>query len=279
MFRTPFSIGYVEQAYARGLLLPFAAIRNKAGNYVIPSTQTVATDAAQKPAITPANFSIVNQPGANSYPISGYSWALVYTRQHSQATGQKLVSMLDWLTHNGQSYAAANGYVPLPPRTRALARTMLQQITGPAGACYARMVSYCAVRPFSSLPGMGTSLRGSAHGKGSGGGRRGRPGAGRQHAPPAWLRSVPARSSGPGQPRQRECCRRVIHRRVNGRDQQQLLGQRSRDRPQRDTPKPRSRLDEICSGAHGLDVGQGPGNRNDCDPLALSVRGCHRYPQ
>ena len=85
--RTPFSIGYVEQAYSQGLTLPFAAIRNQAGNYVTPSTQTVAADAAQKPAITPTDFSIVNQPGASSYPISGYSWALVYTRQPSQATG------------------------------------------------------------------------------------------------------------------------------------------------------------------------------------------------
>jgi phosphate transport system substrate-binding protein len=133
VYRTPFSIGYVEQAYSRGLLLPFAAIRNQAGNYVIPSTQTVATDAAQKPHITPTDFSIVNQPGANSYPITGYSWALVYTHQPSQATGQQLVSMLDWLANDGQAYAAANGYVPLPPQIRALAQTMLQQITGPSG--------------------------------------------------------------------------------------------------------------------------------------------------
>ena len=131
--RTPFSIGYVEQAYSRGLTLPFAAIRNQAGNYVTPSTQTVTADAAQKPAITPTDFSIVNQPGASSYPISGYSWALVYTRQPSQATGQALVTMLDWLTHDGQAYAAANGYVPLPSQVQQLARTMLQQITGPTG--------------------------------------------------------------------------------------------------------------------------------------------------
>ena len=131
--RTAFSIGYVEQAYSQGLLLPFAAIRNQAGHYVIPSTQTVAADAAQKPGITPADFSIVNQPGAASYPISGYSWALIYTRQHNQATGQALVTMLDWLTHDGQASAAANGYVPLPAQIQQLARTMLQQITGPAG--------------------------------------------------------------------------------------------------------------------------------------------------
>jgi phosphate transport system substrate-binding protein len=131
--RTPFSIGYIEQAYSIGLLLPFAAIRNQAGNYVIPSAQTVAADAAQKPAITPADFSIVNQPGAASYPISGYSWALVYTRQQNQARGQALVAMLDWLSHDGQAYAAANGYVPLPSQIQQLATTMLQQVTGPTG--------------------------------------------------------------------------------------------------------------------------------------------------
>jgi len=116
-----------------GLLLPFAAIRNQAGTYVTPSAQTIAADAAQKPQITPTDFSIVNEPGAGSYPISGYSWALIYTRQASQATGQALVAMLDWLTHAGQAYAAANGYVPLPAQIQQLARTMLQQITGPTG--------------------------------------------------------------------------------------------------------------------------------------------------
>jgi phosphate transport system substrate-binding protein len=131
--RTAFSIGYVEQAYSQGLLLPFAAIRNQAGHYVVPSTQTVAADAAQKPGISPADFSIVNQPGAASYPISGYSWALIYTRQHNQATGQALVTMLDWLTHDGQADAAANGYVSLPSGIQQLARTTLRQITGPTG--------------------------------------------------------------------------------------------------------------------------------------------------
>jgi len=131
VYSTPFSIGYVEQAYSRGLLLPFAALRNQAGNYVTPSAQTVAAAAAQKPGITPTDFSIVNQPGPTSYPISGYSWALVYTHQTSQATGQELVAMLDWLTQSGQAAAAANGYVPLPAQIQQLAHTMLQQITGP----------------------------------------------------------------------------------------------------------------------------------------------------
>ena len=131
--RTPFSIGYIEQAYSQGLLLPLAAIRNQAGNYVLPSTQTIAAAAAQKSHITPTDFSIVNQPGASSYPISGYSWALIYTHQPDQARGQELVNMLDWLTSTGQAYAAANLYVPLPSQVRQLAHTMLQQVTGPGG--------------------------------------------------------------------------------------------------------------------------------------------------
>jgi phosphate transport system substrate-binding protein len=133
VFTTPFSIGYVEQAYSQGLLLPLAEIRNQAGNYVLPPPQTIAAAAAQKPRITPADFSIVNQPGASSYPISGYSWALIYTRQPSQATGQALVTMLDWLTHDGQAYAGANLYVSLPPAVQQLATTALARVTGPAG--------------------------------------------------------------------------------------------------------------------------------------------------
>jgi phosphate transport system substrate-binding protein len=130
---TPFSIGYIEQNYAHGSLLPFAAIRNKSGHYVIPTTQSIAAAAAQKPHVSATDFSIVDQPGANSYPISGYSWALVYTHQPSQTTGQKLVTMFDWLTHAGQAYAATLGYVPLPAQVQQLAHTALQQIAGPTG--------------------------------------------------------------------------------------------------------------------------------------------------
>lgn len=134
VFSTPYSIGYLEQAYSQGLLLPFAAIRNQTGNYTLPSSASISADAAQKPDITPTDFSIVNEPGADSYPICGFSWALVYTHQTSQAAGQELVTLLNWLTHQGQTYAAATLYVPLPPRIQQLARNMLQEVTGPSGA-------------------------------------------------------------------------------------------------------------------------------------------------
>jgi phosphate transport system substrate-binding protein len=133
VYRTPWSIGYIEQAYSQGLLLPLAEIRNQAGQYTTPTPASIAAAAAQKPRITPTDFSIVNQPGATSYPITGYSWALVYTHQASQATGQKLVAMLDWLAHSGQAYADTLGYVPLPSQIQQLARSMLQHVTGPGG--------------------------------------------------------------------------------------------------------------------------------------------------
>jgi phosphate transport system substrate-binding protein len=128
-----YSIGYIERSYSKGPILSYAAIRNQAGNYVIPSTASIAADAAQKTTITATDFSIVNEPGANSYPITGYSWALAYTHQPSQTKGQALVNLLEWLTHTGQAYAAATSYVPLPARIQQLAHTMLGQVTGPGG--------------------------------------------------------------------------------------------------------------------------------------------------
>jgi phosphate transport system substrate-binding protein len=115
--RTTFSIGYMEQAYDQGLTLPFAAIRNQAGTYVTPSAQTVAADAAQKPVITPTDFSIVNQPGAASYPISGYSWALVCTRQASQATGQALVTCSTGSPTTARPTPPPTATSPSPPRS------------------------------------------------------------------------------------------------------------------------------------------------------------------
>ena len=115
VFRTPFSM-----ATSAGLL-PGPPCRRRNPQPGRKLSPPVPPDQHRrrrpKPAITPTDFSIVNQPGAGSYPISGYSWALVYTHQTSQAAGQSLVTMLDWLTHGGQADAAANSYVPLQPRS------------------------------------------------------------------------------------------------------------------------------------------------------------------
>jgi len=132
--QTPYSLGYVELAYALQNSFTYAQIENPAGKFLLPSIATVAADAAQKPNITDVDFSIVNQAGANSYPISGYSWGLVYQLQKSQTTGTTMVKVLDWLTHApGQAIAATLDYVPLPANIQALARSTLLQVVGPDG--------------------------------------------------------------------------------------------------------------------------------------------------
>ncbi|MGA2036700.1 MAG: phosphate ABC transporter substrate-binding protein PstS [Acidimicrobiales bacterium] len=130
---TPYTIGYVELAYALQNSFTYAEVENAAGKFVSPSLASVAADASQKPDITAVDFSIVNEPGAASYPISGYSWALVYELQKNQALGTTLVDALDWLTHAGQAQAQALDYVPLPANIQQLARSTLLQMTGPDG--------------------------------------------------------------------------------------------------------------------------------------------------
>jgi phosphate transport system substrate-binding protein len=131
ILRIPYSIGYVEDAYTAGTAINSAAIANRDGNYVTPTPATITADAAAKPAITAQDFSIVDEPGADAYPISGYSWVLVSASQSGQATGKALVGLLGWLTGPGQSYAADLGYVPLPHAVQQLAAATLAQMTGP----------------------------------------------------------------------------------------------------------------------------------------------------
>lgn len=142
---TPNSIGYVEYSYVLlnpSLLKGVAAVVNAAGVAVLPSTAGIAAAAAAKPDITATNFSIVWQPGKTTYPIAGYTWAIIW--KHNQtldAEGTLLVKYLDWLSHTGavdgmtagQDVAALQGYVPLPANIQALARATLLQVTGQKG--------------------------------------------------------------------------------------------------------------------------------------------------
>jgi phosphate transport system substrate-binding protein len=116
--QTPGAIGYVELAYARQNQLSVAAIRNAAGAYVLPSVEG-ATAAAAGVAerlgdTTDYRVSIVNAPGAAAYPISSFTWMLVYAQQADATKGRKLVDFLKWALTEGEKSAAALDYAPLP---------------------------------------------------------------------------------------------------------------------------------------------------------------------
>jgi phosphate transport system substrate-binding protein len=132
---TPYSIGYIELSYAIKNKFAYAAVKNAAGTYVVPSLNTVAADADQKTGVSSTDFSIVNQAGATSYPISGYSWAILLQKQTSDTTGAQVVKVLDWTTHTGggQDLAAGLDYVALPPAVQNQVRTQLLTVTGTTG--------------------------------------------------------------------------------------------------------------------------------------------------
>ena len=116
--QTPGSIGYVELAYATQNNLPIAAIRNKAGQFVAASVPAVTAAAAGAAKALPANtdyrISIVDAPGADSYPISSFTWILVYQHQTDAVKGKKLVDFLNWALTEGEKSAVTLDYAPLP---------------------------------------------------------------------------------------------------------------------------------------------------------------------
>src|SRR5437870_2512282 len=112
--QTPGAIGYVELAYVLQTNMTQASLQNHDGNFVIPSPEGATAAASQFLAVNPSQFSIVDAPGKNSAPISGYSWLMLYTDQPDKTKGTALVDFLDWLVTDGQQYAANVHYARLP---------------------------------------------------------------------------------------------------------------------------------------------------------------------
>lgn len=113
--QTPGAIGYLEIAYAVQNKLPYAHVQNREGQFVEPTLE--ATTAAAAGAAMPDDLraSIVNASGQRAYPISGYTYILVYKEQPDQARGKVLVDFLWWAIHEGESFAKDLLYAPLPP--------------------------------------------------------------------------------------------------------------------------------------------------------------------
>jgi phosphate transport system substrate-binding protein len=111
----PGSIGYVELIYALQQNLPYGSVKNQAGHYVLASLESVkkAAEGALKNIPDDLRYTITNAPGAEAYPISGTTWAVLYVKQPA-ATGTKLVDFLRWVTHDGQKYTEGLKYAALP---------------------------------------------------------------------------------------------------------------------------------------------------------------------
>jgi phosphate transport system substrate-binding protein len=126
--QTPGSIGYIELAYVLQNDMTYAQVQNKAGKFVYPSVATIKAAAATKPNVSPSDFSIVDAEGPDSYPICGYSWALLYKNPKDPTRGAQLKSVMQWLVTKGQADAASINYVPLPENVQQEALKTLSQL-------------------------------------------------------------------------------------------------------------------------------------------------------
>jgi phosphate transport system substrate-binding protein len=120
--QTPGAIGYVELAYATQNKLATAELKNANGEFVAPTiasvTAAAAGAAASLPPTTDYRVSVVDAAGAGVYPISSFTWIIVYQKQADAAKGRKLTDFLRWAITEGQSRSAALDYAPLPEAMR-----------------------------------------------------------------------------------------------------------------------------------------------------------------
>ena len=126
------SLGYVELAYAIQNKLAYGSVQNKSGNYTMPTTDAIqaamadfGTDLGDKLAV-----SIVNAPGANSWPIATYTYLLFYMDQQDCAKAQKIVAFYKWAQGpDGQKDETALQYIPLPDAVKTQALDKLSKMT------------------------------------------------------------------------------------------------------------------------------------------------------
>jgi phosphate transport system substrate-binding protein len=113
--QTPGAIGYVELVYAESNKMPVAQLKNAAGQFVMPTLESVTAAAQGALKTMPADYrvSITNAEGRKAYPISGFTYLLVQ-KSGKGAKQQAIKDLLKWTVTEGQKMAPALSYAPLP---------------------------------------------------------------------------------------------------------------------------------------------------------------------
>jgi phosphate transport system substrate-binding protein len=114
--QTPGSIGYVELIYALQNHIAYGSVKNMAGKFVTASIDSVTAAAAAAAKNMPADFrvSITNAPGDEAYPISSFTWLLLYQAPQDKAQAKIMNDFVKWALVDGQKYCKDLGYAPLP---------------------------------------------------------------------------------------------------------------------------------------------------------------------
>jgi phosphate transport system substrate-binding protein len=129
--QTPGALGYVELIYALQNRMPVGLLQNRSGKYVEASINSV-TAAANIPIPADARVSITNTDAPDGYPISSFTWILLYKEQNydnrPEAKAKEVVKLVWWMTHEGQQFAAPLMYAPLPKEALKVVEANLKSI-------------------------------------------------------------------------------------------------------------------------------------------------------
>ncbi len=133
--RTGGAIGYVEYAYAKQNKLTYALLRNKEGQFVTPESSTFQSAAANADwtKVQDFNLLLTNQPGKDSWPITGATFILMHKQQSKPEVAREAINFFDWCYRNGAQMAEALDYVPMPESVIKMVEQSWQQIKGVDG--------------------------------------------------------------------------------------------------------------------------------------------------
>ncbi|MFH1052637.1 MAG: phosphate ABC transporter substrate-binding protein PstS [bacterium] len=129
--QTPGSIGYTELIYATGNKMPVASIKNSSGNFIYPSIKSVS-ESANINLPDDTEVSITNTSAYNGYPISSFTWLLVYDELNvvnlKEEEAKAMMKLLWWMIHDGQKLVEPLQYAPLSPAAVKKAENLLKSV-------------------------------------------------------------------------------------------------------------------------------------------------------
>jgi len=136
--RLPNSLGYVEYSYVKQNKLNYALVQNAAGNFVKPEDDTFKAAAAGADWAKSFYQILTNQPGKDSWPLSGATFILMHAVQDKPANGSETLKFFNWAYANGEKAASDLDYVPMPPAAVAAIHKAWGEIKDTSG----KVISY-----------------------------------------------------------------------------------------------------------------------------------------
>ena len=132
--RTKGAIGYVEHAYAIRSKLAYVALKNRDGEFVTPSRQAFHSAVVNANWAAPTSHALlVQQPGKQTWPITGATFALIYKQQQKRLTAIEMLRFFDWSYGAGARLADELQYVPMPKDVAQMIESAWAEVTDARG--------------------------------------------------------------------------------------------------------------------------------------------------